>query len=43
MYAMVLREPCEIATGEESSQNLHLPLKNEPLDFVDLPVPAPGG
>ena len=42
MDAMVLREPCEIAAGEASPRNLHLPLKKEPLDFVDLPVPAPG-
>jgi alcohol dehydrogenase, propanol-preferring len=42
MDAMVLREPCEIEAGGESRKSHHLPLKNEPLDFADLPLPSPG-
>jgi hypothetical protein len=39
---MVLGEPCAFAAGGESPTSRHLPLKSEPLDFVDLPLPSPG-
>ena len=42
MDAMVLRESCEIRAGGESPKNPHLPIKDQPLDFVELPVPTPG-
>ena len=42
MDAMILRESCEIRAGGESPKNRHLPIKDQPLDFVELPVPTPG-
>jgi len=41
MKAMVLKEFCEIDTGEGASGK-SLPLRKAPLDPVDLPVPVPG-
>jgi propanol-preferring alcohol dehydrogenase len=41
MKAWVLKEFCEIDTGQGPAAG-PLPLKKDPLDFVDLPVPVPG-
>jgi len=41
MKAWVLKEFCEIDTGKGTPAK-SLPLKKEPLDLVDLPVPVPG-
>lgn len=41
MKAWVLKEFCEIDTGEGSSKGA-FPLKKEPLETADLPVPVPG-
>ena len=42
MKAMVLTEICEIELQGRSPQINALPLKAEPLQLVDLPVPVPG-
>ena len=41
MKAMVLKEFCEIEIKGEERKRVDLPLKEEPLDMVDLPDPAP--
>ncbi|MBU2497415.1 MAG: hypothetical protein KKE57_00790 [Proteobacteria bacterium] len=42
MKAMVLREPCEIATGEGPRKKAALPSKKNPLELADVPEPHPG-
>ena len=42
MKAMVLRENCEIEVEGRSRRSDDLPLKPEPLELVDLPLPEPG-
>ncbi len=42
MKAMVLKEFCEIKINEEPQKNIDLPLKDEPLEMVELPDPVPG-
>jgi propanol-preferring alcohol dehydrogenase len=42
MKAMVLREICEIEIEGRNRRRDDLPLKVEPLEPVDLPVPEPG-
>jgi propanol-preferring alcohol dehydrogenase len=41
MDAMALREICEIQMEGEARQRPGLPLKNNPLDLVELPRPVP--
>jgi len=41
MKAMVLKEICEIRVEGKARQRKELPLKAEPLELVDLPVPQP--
>ncbi len=42
MKAMVLNEICEIKVEGGARQREGLPVKAEPLELVDLPVPKPG-
>lgn len=42
MKAMVLKEICEIQLEGRTRQREDLPLKAEPLELIDLPVPEPG-
>ncbi len=42
MKAMVLREHCEIRVEGEPRRYPGLPLKDEPLDLMDVDVPEPG-
>ncbi|MBW2027582.1 MAG: zinc-dependent alcohol dehydrogenase family protein [Deltaproteobacteria bacterium] len=42
MKAMVLKEICEIETGSGERKRPDLPLKRNPLDLADIPVPEPG-
>lgn len=42
MKAMVLKEFCEIKINEEPQKNIDLPLKDEPLEMMELPDPVPG-
>jgi len=42
MKAMVLREICEIKVEGRNRQRSDLPLKAEPLELSDIPVPEPG-
>jgi len=42
MKAMVLKEFCEIKINEEPQKNIDLPLKDKPLEMVELPDPVPG-
>ena len=42
MKAMVLKEFCEIKINEEPPKNIDLPLKDDPLEMVELPDPVPG-
>ncbi len=42
MKAMILKEICEIELEGRGRQRKDLPLKAEPLELVDLPVPKPG-
>jgi propanol-preferring alcohol dehydrogenase len=42
MDAMALREICEIEMEGEARKRPDLPLKNNPLDLVEIPRPAPG-
>ena len=39
---MVLKEFCEIKINEEPQKNIDLPLKDEPLEMMELPEPVPG-
>ncbi len=41
MEAMVLRESCEIGGESETPKGIHLPLKSEPLDFMEVALPTP--
>ncbi|NVM57247.1 MAG: alcohol dehydrogenase, partial [Desulfobacterales bacterium] len=41
MKAMVLKECCEIKIQSEARKMADLPLKEEPLDMVELPDPVP--
>lgn len=42
MKAMVLKEFCEIKIIEKPQKNINLPLKDKPLEMVELPDPVPG-
>jgi propanol-preferring alcohol dehydrogenase len=42
MKAMVLKEICEIKVEGGPRQREDLPIKAEPLELVDLPIPKPG-
>ncbi|MBU4293257.1 MAG: zinc-dependent alcohol dehydrogenase family protein [Actinobacteria bacterium] len=42
MRAMVLKEICEIKVEGRNQQREGVPIKTEPLELVDLPVPKPG-
>jgi propanol-preferring alcohol dehydrogenase len=42
MKAMVLREFCEIAVKGEARKRADLPLREDPLEMVELPEPVPG-
>lgn len=42
MKAMVLKEICEIKVEGRAPQREDLPLKTEPLELVNLPIPKPG-
>jgi propanol-preferring alcohol dehydrogenase len=42
MKAMVLKEICEIKVEGRPRQRQDLPIKAQPLELVDLPVPKPG-
>lgn len=42
MKAMVLKENCEIKLQGKRQQREDLPLKAEPLELADLPIPSPG-
>ncbi len=42
MKAMVLKEICEIKVEGRPRQREDLPIKAEPLELVDLPIPKPG-
>ncbi len=42
MKAMILKEICEIKVEGRKRQREGLPIKAEPLELVDLPVPKPG-
>jgi propanol-preferring alcohol dehydrogenase len=42
MKAMVLQEVCEIKAEGRARQREDLPIKAEPLEMVDLPIPKPG-
>ena len=42
MRAMVLREICEIKVEGKTQHREGIPVKTEPLELVDLPVPKPG-
>jgi propanol-preferring alcohol dehydrogenase len=42
MKAMILNEICEIELEGKGRQREDLPLKTEPLELADLPIPKPG-
>jgi propanol-preferring alcohol dehydrogenase len=42
MRAMVLKEICEIKAEGRTQQREGIPIKTEPLELADLPVPKPG-
>ena len=42
MKAMILKEICEIKVEGRTPQRADLPLKAEPLELVNLPIPKPG-
>jgi alcohol dehydrogenase, propanol-preferring len=42
MKAMILREICEIKVEGRTQQREGVPIKTEPLELVNLPVPEPG-
>ena len=42
MKAMILKEFCELEIKGEPRKNPELPLKEEPLELVELPAPVPG-
>ncbi|RJQ38122.1 MAG: zinc-binding alcohol dehydrogenase family protein [Dehalococcoidia bacterium] len=42
MKALVLKENCEIEVAGKKRQIEDLPLKTEPLELVELPIPKPG-
>ena len=41
MKAMVLKEICEIKINGKNQQINNLPLKEEPLELIDMPIPEP--
>jgi len=42
MRAMVLKEICEVKVEGRTRQREDLPIRAEPLELVDLPIPKPG-